>query len=424
MLNDNTIKDIGSYFKIDSDGFIINPCSENLIQEEFKEPLSEAIEHAKKNPGDNIHSIYLRGSVPKGTAIKNISDIDLIIVTEKEVTDTDWKEVSSKEICKLYPYVRGIEFHLETTEYLSTHKSEQFLLQTQSIKVFGRDFDFPQASFKLGRESYGHIFFIEKDIQDFYEEFPEESNEDAIDTCEWITKRIVRTGFEIVMRRENLYTRDLYPCYKSFIKYYPESKEKMYEVLKLAVYPVAEKEKIIKAVKDIEQKIISESRKIRIKELSDTKIRQANENDCEEIGKLYFDTVRTINAKDYSDKEIEIWSESGKNTYNWKRKISEQYFLVAEFGKKIVGISSIDEKGYLDYMYVHKDFQHMGIATRLLKEIEAKAIEQNNPEIWAYVSITANPFFEKYGYVFSGTKIITVRGVEFVDRIMKRRIRQ
>lgn len=59
-----------------------------------------------------------------------------------------------------------------------------------------------------------------------------------------------------------------------------------------------------------------------------------------------------------------------------------------------------------------------------MEGIEKKAIEQSNVEIWAYVSITANPFFEKNGYVFEGEKIITVQGVDFVDRIMKKKLKQ
>ena len=152
------------------------------------------------------------------------------------------------------------------------------------------------------------------------------------------------------------------------------------------------------------------------------KIREASESDCEEIGKLYFDTVTAINSKDYTKREIEVWAASGKKYDIWKKKISEQYFLVAEIDGTIAGIGSIAKDGYLDYMYVHKDHQRKGIASALLKEIEQKANEQKNPEIWAYVSITANPFFEKNGYVFSGEKIITNQGVDFVDRIMKKKL--
>lgn len=151
-------------------------------------------------------------------------------------------------------------------------------------------------------------------------------------------------------------------------------------------------------------------------------IRRAVESDSHEIGKMYFDTVNAINSKDYSKEKIDVWSASGKKYDKWEKKISEQYFLVAEIDNIITGISSIDKTGYLDFMYVHKDYQRMGIAQTLLNEIEKKAAEQKNSEIWAYVSITADPFFKKNGYEFAGEKIIIMQGVEFVDRILKKKL--
>ena len=155
----------------------------------------------------------------------------------------------------------------------------------------------------------------------------------------------------------------------------------------------------------------------------DIKIRRARESDSEEIGNMYFDTVNAINSKDYPKEKIDVWAASGKKFDKWKKKISEQYFLVAEADNIITGISSIDQTGYLDFMYVHKDYQRMGIAQALLNEIERKASEQKNSEIWAYVSLTADPFFKKNGYVFTGEKIIVIQGVEFVDRILKKKLK-
>ena len=66
---------------------------------------------------------------------------------------------------------------------------------------------------------------------------------------------------------------------------------------------------------------------------------------------------------------------------------------------QIVGFSSITPTGYLDYMFVHKDFQGRGIATMLLEEIERYALAAGIKRITSEVSLTARPFFEKQGYV-------------------------
>ncbi|MDQ3020633.1 MAG: GNAT family N-acetyltransferase [Bacteroidota bacterium] len=153
------------------------------------------------------------------------------------------------------------------------------------------------------------------------------------------------------------------------------------------------------------------------------KIREAEEKDIEGIIELYRETVRAVNAKDYNEEQIEIWSAGAENYDNWKKPISEQYFLVAVIDDIIVGLSSITPVGYLDFMYVHKDFQRRGIAKKLLIEIERKAAEQMNDEIFSHVSKTAKGFFEKYGYVYSGDDINKFKGVEFMNSIMKKKLR-
>lgn len=264
----NQIKDYGTYLKINEDGYIINPCSADLIQDNFRKAAELSVEHIKKKFRNNLYSVYIRGSVARGTAIENVSDIDLFIVTKEKVLNSyrDWKRKSGAEVMEIYPFINGVEFHMESLDEILSDKRSQFLLQSQSIKFFGKEINFPQLSFKLGKESYAHLAYIENDIRIFYEDIHHEDTENSIDTCSWIAKRIVRTGFEIVMKRENLYTRDLYPCYKSFIKYYSYKKNDMEEILELAVFPVSDKERIIKAVRNIEELIISESQRIKTEE--------------------------------------------------------------------------------------------------------------------------------------------------------------
>ncbi|HEY3251276.1 MAG TPA: GNAT family N-acetyltransferase [Ignavibacteria bacterium] len=151
------------------------------------------------------------------------------------------------------------------------------------------------------------------------------------------------------------------------------------------------------------------------------KIRRANISDVDEIRQLFYDTVTTINKKDYNQKQIEIWASGTLNAEGWSNKINEQYFFVAELQGKIIGFSSITDQGFIDYMYVHKDFQRQGIASGLLNVMEQAADKFNITEIWAEVSFTARPFFKSKG--FDITKIYTKKAadVEFEDCIMTKK---
>ena len=49
-------------------------------------------------------------------------------------------------------------------------------------------------------------------------------------------------------------------------------------------------------------------------------------------------------------------------------------------------------------MFVHKDWQGRGVATKLLSEVERLARQYGATEITSEVSLTARSFFENKGY--------------------------
>jgi len=148
-------------------------------------------------------------------------------------------------------------------------------------------------------------------------------------------------------------------------------------------------------------------------------IRLADENDVDNIIELFSLTVRFINSRDYSEDQIKIWS-SFSNRDSWIGKIIEQNFYVGIISEKIVGFSSIDNQGYLDYMYVHKDYQNQGIATALLNQIERKANELSLQRIWVSASITSKPFFESKGYILFNIRKRKIQNTVFKNSLMEK----
>lgn len=128
-------------------------------------------------------------------------------------------------------------------------------------------------------------------------------------------------------------------------------------------------------------------------------VRTAQQSDIVELKDLFQETVLMINGRDYSREEVEDWASCGEDLFKIEEMIKTHYFIVAINRQSlIVGFSSITSQGYLHSMFVHKDFQGRGIATLLLKEIERHAIATGIMRITSEVSITARPFFEKWGY--------------------------
>ena len=105
-------------------------------------------------------------------------------------------------------------------------------------------------------------------------------------------------------------------------------------------------------------------------------IRQYTPKDCEDLVKLFYHTVHTINAKDYSQEQLNVWATDKIDLEVWNKSLSEHYTVVAVENNIIVGFGDIDKSGYLDRLYVHKDYQRRGIATAICDKLE-QAVKVN-----------------------------------------------
>ncbi|NRA92018.1 MAG: GNAT family N-acetyltransferase, partial [Psychroserpens sp.] len=82
--------------------------------------------------------------------------------------------------------------------------------------------------------------------------------------------------------------------------------------------------------------------------MDDLEFREADSNDIPEITAIFRDTIRTVNIKDYSREQIEVWASGAEDLKKWQDRIRKFYFLVAEINGQIVGFSYLKNGNYLD----------------------------------------------------------------------------
>ena len=144
-------------------------------------------------------------------------------------------------------------------------------------------------------------------------------------------------------------------------------------------------------------------------------IRQYKESDCKALTELFYGTVHTVNAKDYTQEQLEAWADGNVDMEKWNRTLLEHYSLVAVENETIVGFGDIDSTGYLDRLYVHKDYQGQGIGTMLCNALE----QTTSGKIVTHASITAKPFFEKRGYKTVKEQQVVRKGVTLTNYVME-----
>ena len=146
-------------------------------------------------------------------------------------------------------------------------------------------------------------------------------------------------------------------------------------------------------------------------------LRDYTKTDCAELAELFYDTVHTVNAKDYTQEQLDAWATGKVNLEAWNESFQAHHTVVAEMDGKIVGFGDMDETGYLDRLYVHKDYQRRGVAAAICDALEQRT---KAAEFTTHASITARPFFEKRGYTARREQQVERRGVWLTNFVMKK----
>lgn len=134
--------------------------------------------------------------------------------------------------------------------------------------------------------------------------------------------------------------------------------------------------------------------------------------DLEEILTLFYETVHTVNARDYTPPQLYAWAPRTADRARWDRTLREHTSLVAVENGQILGFGDMDATGYLDRLYVHKDHQRQGIATALCDALEAAVPA---PLLTTHASITARPFFARRGYTVLHARQVERFGVAMTN---------
>lgn len=146
------------------------------------------------------------------------------------------------------------------------------------------------------------------------------------------------------------------------------------------------------------------------------KIRKYQQSDCKELTELFYNTVHTVNAKDYTKEQLNVWATGQIDLEKWNQSLQKHFSVVAVDNEIIVGFGDIDKTGFLDRLFVHANYQGKGIATAICNQLE-QAVQEN---IVTHASITAKPFFKKRGYKVVKEQKVDRQGIFLINFVMKK----
>jgi putative acetyltransferase len=126
---------------------------------------------------------------------------------------------------------------------------------------------------------------------------------------------------------------------------------------------------------------------------------------------IYFTAIHLVASHDYTPEQVQAWAPRDLDVDLWARKMCEINPFVADLNGELVGYADVQSNGYIDHFFVSGKHPRRGIGSLLMKKIIAEAASLGIPFLTSEVSRTAQPFFQRFGFVTTEKRNPEIRGV-------------
>lgn len=156
------------------------------------------------------------------------------------------------------------------------------------------------------------------------------------------------------------------------------------------------------------------------------RIRDFRPGDEAALRALFHAAVHGLAGADYTLQQRQAWAPLAYEAAQWNARLQANQPFIAEVpagaAADIAGFSDLQPSGYIDHFFVAPAHAGQGVARALMAHIHAQAALRGIPRLWADVSLTAEPFFAKSGFVVEARQQVERHGVVLSNARMAKRL--
>ncbi|MCZ0987795.1 nucleotidyltransferase [Streptomyces diastatochromogenes] len=212
----------------------------------FRPVVAAALDRLLDAFGTRLHSAYLYGSIPRGTARVGRSDLDLLVALLDEPADDDREAVRAlgEALDKEFPQIDGVGTLLYSRARLLSDPETYDLgwfVACLCTPLLGDDLAEYLPRYRpdslLARETNGDLALL---LPRWRERIAStgDSEKARRPLVRFMSRHLVRTGFTLVMPRWNGWTSDLREMAEVFGAYYPERAAELRRAAEYGYEPV------------------------------------------------------------------------------------------------------------------------------------------------------------------------------------------
>jgi predicted nucleotidyltransferase len=233
---------------LDEDGTIVREGALDRVSAAFVPVVDAARARITATfGGPRLHSAYLYGSIPRGTAVPGVSDLDLLIVFRDEPADADRAAANALEAAldDAYPQITGVGIVLGSVRSTLSELERYdggFFVACLCTPLLGEDLAAQLPRYRptalLARETNGDLAMVLPRWRARAAEAATGTDRRTLSRA--VARRLVRTGFTLIMPRWGGWTSDLDRSAELFARYYPERAGQLRRAAAIARTPSAD----------------------------------------------------------------------------------------------------------------------------------------------------------------------------------------
>lgn len=213
---------------LDRNGFIVSDVSLDKINYVYLPCIEESVEKLKRLFPHELHSVYLYGSVARGEAIPNKSDLDLLALFNPLLTPDAAAELKSlaKDMSHTYcSLVRDVGIAVGDYNYALNPANyyEQAFLRELCVCLYGEDLRDRFGPYKLTSEiAISFNGDIGEVLNQTIPRLEAASDLDFKTITQAFARKLIRTYYSMVMARSQIWSTRLHDQCQVFARYFPE----------------------------------------------------------------------------------------------------------------------------------------------------------------------------------------------------------
>lgn len=126
---------------------------------------------------------------------------------------------------------------------------------------------------------------------------------------------------------------------------------------------------------------------------------------------VFLSSVHQLARAYYTDEQINAWAPAIYDRDKWREKMATNRPFVAVVGGRVAGYADVQASGHIDHFFVSPEFARRGVGSGLMRHIHDVAKQRGLTRLCADVSLAAEEFFTRHGFMVHGRQSVQIRGM-------------